>query len=154
MSDKEKYGDAFVVEGKLALPYQYFAGTVGSRFLIALRDEQKILGQRCEKCDKVFIPPRATCERCFGDLSQSWVELGDTGEITNYTIINYEEPHQPVKPPYVMALIKLEGADTPIVHVVSGVDPDKIEIGMKVKAVFAEERIGSLMDIEHFVPKT
>jgi hypothetical protein len=24
--------DSFVVEGKLALPYQYFAGTTGSRF--------------------------------------------------------------------------------------------------------------------------
>ena len=32
--------DSFVIEGKLALPYQYFAGRTGSRFLIALRDEE------------------------------------------------------------------------------------------------------------------
>lgn len=152
MSDKEKYGDAFVVEGKLALPYQYFAGKVGSHFLVALRDKKRILGQRCEKCDKVFIPPRATCERCFSDLSEAWVELGQTGEITSYTTINYEEPYQPKKPPYVLALIKLEGADTPLVHVVCGIASAEIKKGMKVKAVFAEERIGSLMDISHFEP--
>jgi len=146
----DKYGDAFVVEGKMALPYQYFAGTIGSHFLISLRDEQKILGQRCEKCDKVFIPPRATCERCFSDLSQAWVELGDTGVITGYTVINYAEPYQPFKPPFILALIKLDGADTPLAHVVAGIDPGKVKVGMKVKAVFAEKRIGSLMDISHF----
>jgi len=150
MSDQ--YEHSFVVDGKLALPYQYFAGTVGSRFLIALRDEKKILGQRCAKCNKVFIPPRATCERCFTDLREAWVELGQTGEITNFTIIRYAEPYQPKKPPYVLASIRIDGADTPLTHVVAGVEPEKVRIGMKVKAVFSEKRIGSLMDISHFEP--
>jgi len=144
--------DAFVVEGKLALPYQYFAGTVGSRFLTALRDECKILGQRCEKCGKVFIPPRATCERCFSDLSGAWVELGTSGMVANFTVIHYEEPHHPRKAPFVIALIKLDGADTPLAHVVAGVDPSSVAVGMLVKAVFAENRIGSIMDINHFEP--
>ena len=56
--------DCFVVEGKLALPYQYFAGRTGSRFLTALQKENKIQGVRCPTCDKVFVPPRSTCERC------------------------------------------------------------------------------------------
>ena len=44
MSEKHPHCD--VKEGKLALPYQYFAGRVGSRFLISLRDDRKILA-RC-----------------------------------------------------------------------------------------------------------
>jgi len=148
-ADKEH---AFVVEGKLALPYQYFAGVVGSKFLVALRDEKKILGMKCEKCEKVFIPPRATCERCFSDLTDNWVELADTGVVTGFTVIRYEEPYQPKKPPYVLAMIKLDGADTPLVHLLECDDTANADIGMKVRAVFAEKRTGSILDISHFEP--
>jgi uncharacterized OB-fold protein len=148
----QEHPNCFVVEGKLALPYQYFAGEVGSRFLNALRDEQKILGQRCDKCGKVFVPPRQTCERCFADLSNAWVELGQTGQVVGFTVVKHKEPHYPLPPPFVMALIKLDGADSPFVHLIGGVAPDKVKVGMKVKAVFADERIGSLLDIKHFAP--
>jgi hypothetical protein len=150
MSDKHEY--SFVVKGKLALPYQYFAGTVGSRWLTALRDEKKILGQRCPNCKKVFVPPRATCERCFADLKDAWVGLAPEGEIVNFTVIRYAEPYQPVKPPYVLALIRLRGADTPLAHIIAGTDIEKVRIGMKVQAVFAEKRTGSLLDIARFAP--
>jgi uncharacterized OB-fold protein len=50
--------DAFVVEGTFALPYNYFAGRVGSTWLVALRDERKIYGVRHPKTGKVFVPPR------------------------------------------------------------------------------------------------
>ena len=149
-ADKEH---AFVVEGKMALPYQYFAGTVGSKFLVALRDEEKILGMKCEKCNKVFIPPRATCERCFSDLRDNWVELSDTGVVTGFTVIRYKEPYQPKEPPYVLALIKLDGADTPLAHLLECGDTANAKVGMKVKAVFAEERIGSVLDISYFEPR-
>ena len=144
---------AFVVEGKMALPYQYFAGTVGSKFLVALRDEKKILGMKCETCNKVFIPPRATCERCFSDLTGNWIELSDTGVVTGFTVIRYNEPYQPKEPPYVLALIKLDGADTPLAHLLECGDTANAMVGMKVKAVFAEERIGSVLDISYFEPR-
>ncbi len=144
--------DCHVVEGKLALPYQYFAGRTGSRFLIGLRDEKKIMGIRCEACDKVFVPPRSTCERCFKDISDNWVELGNTGTVTGHTVIRYEEPHQPIKPPYILAQIKLDGADTPITHIVKGIGLTKIKKGDRVKAVFARKSTSSIMDIECFRP--
>jgi 3-hydroxybutyryl-CoA dehydratase len=144
--------DSFVVEGKLALPYQYFAGTTGSRFLTSLRDEKKIKGVRCEKCNKVFIPPRSTCERCFSHIADNWVELKDTGTVTGFTVVRYEEPHQPVKPPYIMALIKLDDADTPITHIVKGIPISKMKKGLKVKAKFAKKTTSTIMDIECFKP--
>jgi uncharacterized OB-fold protein len=142
--------DSFVVEGKLALPYQYFAGRTGSRFLIALRDEKKIMGLRCEKCDRTFIPPRSTCERCLSDISENWVELKDTGTVTGFTVVRYAEPHQPAEPPYILALIKLDGADTPIPHIIEGIRISEVKAGLRVKAAFAKRSMCTIMDIDHF----
>ena len=144
--------DCFTIDGKLALPYQYFAGRTGSRFIISLRDHKKITGLKCNTCNKVFVPPRSTCEVCFEDISENIVELPHTGLVTGFTIVRYEEPHQPVKPPYITALIKLDGADTPFVHIVKGVDLSEMETGLRVEAVFAQKTRGTLMDIDHFKP--
>ena len=144
--------DSFIVDGKLALPYTYFAGRVGSKFITTIRDEKKIMGVRCPKCDKVYVPPRQTCEKDMTDIRDNWVELKNSGTVTNYTVVRYKDKHLPKKPPYVMALIKLDGADTPFVHVVEGVKPDKVETGMRVQAVFAEKTTSTILDIDHFEP--
>ena len=144
--------NCFQLEGKLALPYSYFAGRVGSKFLIAIRDEKKILGIKCNKCDKVFVPPRQTCDVCMEDIRDNWVDVQNTGEITNFTIVRYKDKHLPKDPPYILAMIRLEGADSSLVHVVEGIDLDKVKCGMKVKAVFAEETTNTIRDIDHFEP--
>ena len=151
MSDEHKY--CFTVEGEMALPYQYYAGEVGSRFLVALRDEKKILGQKSSSTDRVLIPPRKVDDRTLEDLTDAWVELGDTGVVTGYTVVRYAEPsYQPKAVPYILALIKLDGADTAMTHIVEGIDPAEMKTGVRVKAVFAEERKGSVLDIDHFEP--
>jgi uncharacterized OB-fold protein len=144
--------DCFVVDGKLALPYTYFAGRVGSKFLTTIRDEKKIMGIKCNKCNKVFVPPRQICDVCMEDIRDNWVDVQNTGEVTNFTVVRYDDKHLPKKAPYVLAMIKLEGADTSMVHVVEGIDVDKAKIGMKVQAVFAKETTNTLMDIDHFAP--
>lgn len=141
-----------VVEGKLALPYQYFAGRTGSRFLIALRDEKKILGIRCEHCGKVFVPPRKDCERCQSDLSGKWVELEGSGEVVSFTIVRYDDKHLPRKAPYALALIRLDGADTPLLHIVGGIDPERVTVGLRVRPVFAAATTSTILDIDHFAP--
>ncbi|MBI9091097.1 MAG: OB-fold domain-containing protein [Desulfobacterium sp.] len=145
--------DCFTIDGKLALPYQYFAGSTGSRFIISLREEKKIKGLKCKKCNKVFVPPRSTCEVCFEDISDNWVELPNTGTVTGFTIVRYEEPHQPLKPPYITALVKLDGADTPFAHIVKGVALSQMKTGLRVEAVFAKKTTATIMDIDHFRPK-
>ena len=144
--------DCFVVDGKLALPYTYFAGRVGSKFLTTIRDEKKIMGIKCNKCNKVFVPPRQTCDVCMEDIRDNWVDVQNTGEVTNFTVVRYDDKHLPKKAPYVLAMIKLDGADTSLVHVVEGIDLDKAKIGMKVQAVFADETTSTIMDIDHFAP--
>ena len=144
--------DCKVMTGKMALPNQYFAGRVGSRFIIALRDENKILGVRCEKCNKVFVPPREYCEKCLSKLDENWVKLSNEGVITNYTVVNYNDKHLPRRAPYILALIKVDGADTPFPHIVEGIGVEDVEVRMKVKAVFAEETTNTIRDLDHFEP--
>jgi len=144
--------DSFIVHGKLALPYTYFAGRVGSKFLTTLRDQKKILGIRCNRCNQVYVPPRQTCDVCLEDIRDNWVDVQSVGEITNFTVVRYQDRHLPRKPPYVLALIKLDGADTSLAHVVEGVDFGKVKIGMKVRAVFAKETTSTILDIDHFEP--
>jgi uncharacterized OB-fold protein len=144
--------NCFTVEGKLALPYSYFAGRVGSRFLIKIRDQKKIMGIRCDRCKRVFVPPRQTCDVCMEDIRDHWVDVANEGQITNYTVVRYRDGHLPKEPPYVLAMILLDGADTSLVHVVEGVAPDQVRIGMRVRAVFAEKTTGTLLDIDRFEP--
>jgi len=144
--------NCFSIHGKLALPYSYFAGRVGSRFLIRIRDEKKIMGIRCNPCNKVFVPPRQTCDICMEDIRDNWTDVGNEGEITNFTVVRYPDKHLPKEPPYVLALIRLDGADTAMAHVVEGVEPGQVKTGMRVRAVFAEETTGTLLDIDHFEP--
>jgi uncharacterized protein len=144
--------DAFVVNGTFALPYNYFAGRVGSRWLVALRDEQKIYGVRHPKTGKVYVPPRQVDERDFTDLTADWVEVGPEGEVTGFTVVRYPEPYQPLPVPFGLALIRLDGADTSLAHIVREQDLGRLKVGGRVRAKFAEKRTASILDIGWFEP--
>jgi uncharacterized OB-fold protein len=143
--------DAFVVNGTFALPYNYFAGRTGSAWLVALRDEQKIYGVRHPHTGKVYVPPRQVDERDFTPLDD-WVEVGPEGTVTGFTVIRYAEPYQPLPTPYGLALVQLDGADTALVHLVRQQDLDRLTVGARVRAMFAEKRTASILDIAWFEP--
>ena len=54
--------DCFVMFGKMVLPVQYFAGRVGSRFIISLRDDRKILGVRVRTATRSMFLPGSTAK--------------------------------------------------------------------------------------------
>ncbi|MBI2847528.1 MAG: Zn-ribbon domain-containing OB-fold protein [Chloroflexi bacterium] len=145
------------VQERWNIPYRHSAGRFASRFLIALRDEKKVYGVRCPRCKRVLVPPRPFCERCFVQCTE-WVGVSDKGTLEGFTI-SYQAYVGLPTPPYASGLIKLDGADTALMHFVGGVDlsdPQKakkaVKIGMRVEAVWKEERLGHILDIEHFRP--
>lgn len=147
-----EHTDAFAIDGKMALPYQYFAGAVSSRFIVALRDEKKILAVCSARTGKTFVPPRQICDQTFERLDNHWAEVGPEGVVTGFTVIRYREPYQPKEPPYVLALIKLDHADTAIVHIVECGDPPGMRLGTRVRPIFSEERTDNILAIQHFEP--
>ena len=131
--------------------FNYDAGATRSRFLTEIRDNRKIMGIRCPDCNLVYVPPRSVCLKCFSNLSD-FVEVGQAGTLTTYSIVYRSEPFYPVEPPFVYGIIQLDGADTGLVHLIGEVDLQEVRVGMRVKAVFKEERVGSILDIKYFKP--
>lgn len=140
-----------VAHQDLKVPYRYSMGPVSSRFFIEIRDNRKIMGIRCPKCNLIFVPPRSTCGRCFSQLDE-WVEAGQTGKLETYTQVHYSTPVQPTAAPFYYGIIKLDGADTGLAHLVGGLNGQKPRIGMRVQAVFREDRKGNMLDISYFRP--
>ena len=141
----------FIVNQNLVINYRYFAGKVGSRFFAQLRDKKKILGIRCQKCNRVYFPPRSTCGRCFSQL-RKWVPLSGQGALETYTVIYHPQPTYPVEVPFAYGVIRLDGADTGIGHLLGEVDFSRLHVGMRVQAVFKEQRQGNMLDIKYFKP--
>lgn len=153
MSEVFKGIEPMVHNSKISVPYSWWAGDTASRFFISLRDERKIIAPRCGNCRKVFMPPRKVCPSCFTENTQ-WVNLSGEGTLVSYSIARRRLESIPAdrKAPVIWGLVKLDGADTALLHYLDEVRPEEVAIGMRVKAVFAESRTGGIRDISHFKP--
>jgi len=118
---------------------------------VALRDEKKIMGTSCRSCNRVFVPPRKTCPTCFSE-NTDWVEVAPEGTLQSFTIARRQLAALPKPAPVIFGLIKLDGADTALLHYLDEVTPEAVHIGMRVRARFAEERNGTIGDIACFSP--
>ena len=137
--------------GRIKIPYTWYVGETGSRFLIALRDNKEIWGNQCPQCKKVFVPPMKSCGECFVPTGE-WLKLADTGTVESFTVVHYENGVAKRPLPVIYGLIKIDGASGSLLHFIGDVKPEKVKIGMRVKAVFAEKRGGTILDISHFAP--
>lgn len=135
----------------LPVTSRYTFGLAGERFFRAIKDEGKIYGTYCPKCQHTYVPAVIFCERCLSDLKE-WVDVGIVGEIHTFTrlFVNYDGSPRP--DPELVALITF--GDGGLIHRLGNVEPDQIEIGMSVQAVFKpqEQRQGSVLDIDYFEP--
>jgi uncharacterized OB-fold protein len=149
--------EILIMPGAWNLPFRHTAGRFASRFFRELRDNKKIFGVRCPECRRVLLPPRPLCERCFAPIDE-WVEVGPQGTLEAFTICYVPFLGLP-PPPIATIIVKLDGADGCLSHVLGGVDlsdvdkaPELVKIGMRVEAVWRDERKGEISDIEYFRP--
>ncbi len=148
--------ETLIIPGRWDLPFRHTAGRFASHFFHALKDK-RILAVRCPRCRRVLMPPRPFCERCFQPL-QDWVEVGQQGTLAAFTI-SYARFTGLPDPPYCLILVRLDGADSALQHLLGEVPLEdvqqatqRIQIGMRLEAVWREEREGSIKDIEYFRP--
>jgi uncharacterized OB-fold protein len=142
-------------EELLKVPYQievHFEMAYGriSKFFKELKDNGRIFGTKCPLCGITYCPPSSDCPKCW--VPTDWIELGQLGTLIAYTIIGIPALWLEVEAPYPMGLIKLDGADTGLLHFLGEVGLDKIKVGMRVEAVWKkrEERGGYITDIAYF----
>jgi len=140
-----------IYESGINVPYNWWAGDTASKFFISLRDDKKILGTKCNKCNKVFLPPRKVCHICFKQNTE-WIEVSNIGTLTSFTIARKQLKSLKKKVPVILGLIQLDGADTSIIHYIENIEPEKVKIGIRVEAKFRDETKGNILDIECFKP--
>jgi len=135
-------------EVTMEFPYKHSTGETIGRFLAGLKEQQKIWGQRVAG-QGVVVPPLGYSEV---DASEggAWVEVQPTGTVT--AVAGVQKPIDRLHPsdsPFAFVLVKLDGADTALAHIV--VDGhDQVKVGSRVEAVWADERTGTIRDIARF----
>jgi hypothetical protein len=135
-------------------PYNYNAGFYISKYLKELKDHKRFIAVRCPKCKKVYVPPRPVCGPCFTKMEE-FVHVSDKGMVMAFAVTNvpYTNPStgEPKEIPFTCAYIKLEGADSNIMHILEKTEEKNLKIGMRVQAVFNDIRTGDhFTDIKHF----
>ena len=137
--------------GNLPVTSRYTFGLAGERFFRAIKDEGRIYGTHCPVCERTYVPATLFCERCLSELDE-WVDVGTTGRVHTFTLLYQNYDGSPRTTPELIAFISL--GDGGLVHRLGGVDPEAVEIGMQVSAVFKEkeDREGSILDIAYFKP--
>ena len=134
----------------LEFPYKHSTGEVIGRFLAGLKEQKRIWGQRVAGLG-VVVPPLGYSE-ADGSPGGEWVEVRPTGVVTAVAVVHEAVAGlHPFPPPFAFVLVRLDGADTAMAHVVKD-DLDRLSVGTRVEAVWAPdaERTGSIRDISRF----
>lgn len=139
----------------MALHYEHAFGPFYSRMFDEIGTQRHIMGVRSSSGEGVLIPPRALDDISY-TRTGTWAALPDTGTVSAMSVIHLEFRGQKEKPPYIYAEIQLDGAVTRLIHSIKGIDMSRaaelVKPGTRVRAVWSEERTGSLSDISHFEP--
>jgi uncharacterized protein len=130
--------------------YTRSTGPVIGAFFTGLRDG-KILGATTPS-GKVVVPPTEYDPETSEEVGEM-VEVGPAGVVTTWAWASRPLKGQPLDRPFAWALIRLDGADTALLHVVDAAGPEAMRSGMRVTVRWraAGERIGRMGDIECFV---
>jgi uncharacterized OB-fold protein len=136
---------------EIGFDYTRSLGPVLGQFMTALR-ERRVLGARSadgtvhsppfEYDPVTFLPPREL------------VTVGPAGTVLTWTWLAEPLPGQPLDRPFGWALIRLDGADTALLHAVDAGSAAAMRTGMRVRPRWADDRVGSIKDIACFEPLT
>nr|CRL75924.1 putative nucleic-acid-binding protein containing a Zn-ribbon [Mycolicibacterium komanii] len=132
---------------KLSFDYTRSVGPLLSQFFTALR-ERRILGVRGSD-GRVHVPPAEFDPVTYERLTEI-VPVAPVGTVVSWTWQPAPLEGQPLDRPFAWALIKLDGADTPLLHAVDADSPDEISTGARVHAHWVEEPVGAITDIAYF----
>ncbi|MFB7055485.1 Zn-ribbon domain-containing OB-fold protein [Streptomyces vinaceus] len=130
-------------------PFTRSLGPVQSAFLTGLR-ERVVLGVRTTD-GKVMVPP-VEYDPVTAEEIRELVEVGATGTVTTWAWNGSPRTGQPLATPFAWALVRLDGADTAILHALDAPGPEAVRTGMRVRVRWAEERTGAITDIACFEP--
>ena len=135
----------------LEYPYRRSVGPVLGRFFTELRDG-RIVGVATQ-AGRVLAPPTEYDPETGAAVTDRFVPIGPGGVVTTWSWCPRPREKQPLDRPFAWALIRLDGADTALLHAVDAGDPSRMRSGMRVVPRWRAERSGHIRDIECFQPE-
>ena len=135
-----------------ALEYDYkrSVGPVLGRFFTELRD-RRLVGSRTPD-GRVHVPPMEY-DPSTGAAVDEIVAVGPAGSVTSWCWVNDPLRNHPLDRPFAFALIRLDGADTAMLHAVDVGDESKMSSGMRVVPRWSDTPTGSILDLACFEPE-
>ncbi len=99
----------------------------------------------------VMVPP-VEYDPVTSESLTEVVEVSSTGTIVSWTWVDPPRPGSPWDTPHGLALVLLDGADTPLLHGVLVDSADELATGLRVEAVWRDKRVGHITDLVGFAP--
>ncbi len=135
----------------LEYTYKRSVGPVLGRFFTSLRDG-KIEGVKT-RAGRVLVPPMEHDPETGEATSDDWVEVGPGGTVTTWAWVAEPRDQHPLDRPFAFALVRLDGADTAMLHAVDAGSESAMRTGMRVRARFADAPTGGIKDLACFTPE-
>jgi uncharacterized OB-fold protein len=134
--------------------YTRSVGPVIGRFLTGLRNG-RIEAVRLAD-GRVLVPPTEYDPSTSAEVAAEgshWIEVGPRGTVQTFTwVAQPRAGKHALTKPFAFALIRPDGADTALLHVVDCGVADAMRVGMRVAPRWRAERTGHITDIEAWVP--
>jgi len=134
---------------EIEFDYTRSLGPVLSQFMAALT-ERRILGARGAD-GRVHAPP-FEYDPVSAEPPASLTEVGPEGTVVSWSWMPEPLAGQPLAEPFAWALIRLDGADTAMLHAVDAGSAAAMRTGLRVRPRWAERPAGSIRDITCFEP--
>ncbi|HEX3921858.1 MAG TPA: OB-fold domain-containing protein [Streptosporangiaceae bacterium] len=119
---------------------QFMAGLAGRRILGARGADGRVHAPPFEYDPVTSAPP------------EELVPVGSDGTVTTWSWVPEPLEGQPLTRPFAWALIRLDGADTAMLHAVDAGSAQAMRTGMRVRARWADSPVGHIRDIVCFEP--
>jgi uncharacterized OB-fold protein len=134
----------------MELLYRRSLGPVVGAFLTGLR-ERRVLASRTA-AGRVICPP-LEYDPDSGEAVSDLVEVADRGTVTGWSWVAEPLPKHPLDRPFAWVLVRLDGADTSMVHALDAPSMGDVSTGMRAQVRWADERTGHVTDIACFEPE-
>lgn len=137
--------------GDIPVTALYTVGLGGTIFLRALKERGELVGTHCPACQRTYLPAQQFCERCFAELTEQ-VKVKPEGELVSFTQAHYDRDGNRLPTPISVAAVRLDGADTVLIHYLLRSREPRIGARVRVLLKPKAKRTGSILDIAGFVP--
>jgi uncharacterized protein len=134
---------------EIGFDYTRSLGPVLSEFMTGLRD-RRILGARAAD-GRVHAPPFEYDPVTLAPPSELF-EVGPEGTVVTWSWQPAPLPGQPLERPFAWALIRLDGADTCMLHAVEVTAPAVMRTGLRVRPRWTDSPSGAISDVVCFEP--